>query len=499
MNRPLLILATAAACGPWAASAQVTSMLANKPSPPPSTAPTTITLRPAAEPVPALKYRLVPERRAQTPGNAAVLYHRAILLASERRTFQVGADKNPSAGIRANAYTTLYEWSNGPIAAIPRGPAAQVLAQFETALKEVELGASRASCDWGLDRRAEGINLLIPEIQEVRFLGYLVTLKARLAALDGKTDEAMHWLQVGLTMGRHVGDGPTLIQALVGIAIDTLMHKAAEELIQIPGTPSLFWALADRPRPFIDLRPSMEGERAILETELPGLLGLERGVWSLDDARRFADELQRKLPTFAGDAGTPTTSPSLGRQLGVAALCAKNYPAARRALITEGRPAEVVDAMPVVQVATLHAYHGYKALRDQQYKWVNLPYWQSQGRIDAAYQATLEEKSVDPLLMMFRNLMPALNSVRLADLKLDRRLDALQCIEAIRLHAAAHGGKLPATLEEITDAPTPLDVATGKPFTYKLNGDSATLTAPVPAGAPDHPSFAINYLLELAR
>src|SRR5213593_2791887 len=36
-----------------------------------------LTVHPAAEPTPALKYRLLPEVRELTPGNAAVLYYRA--------------------------------------------------------------------------------------------------------------------------------------------------------------------------------------------------------------------------------------------------------------------------------------------------------------------------------------------------------------------------------------------------------------------------------------
>lgn len=494
MNRTLALLA-AAACWTSAAPAQVTSMPLDKPPPTPSAAPTTIALRPAAAPVPALKYRLVPERRSQTPGNAAVFYHRAILMATLAKIPLIGSTDD----VGPKSYVRLYEWSNQPLAEVPREAAGQLLDLFGKSLKEVELGAQRASCDWGLDRRDEGINLLLPEIQEMRFLGHLVMLRARLATLDGKPDEAMHWLQVGLTLGRHVGDGPTLIQALVGVAIDSLMLKAAEELIQVPGTPSLYWAFADRPRPFIELGAPMEGERAALETELPDLKALDRGIWGLDQARKFADELQRKYALFASSGGTPAGPADLGRQLLVAAAAAKSYPEAKRALIAEGRPAEVVEAMPVIQVAALHAFNRYTRLQDDSFKWVNVPYWQSHGRIDAALSATAEDKRADPIFAMFRLLIPALNSVRLATLRLDRRLDALQCIEAVRLHAAAHGGKLPATLEEIVDAPTPLDIATGKPFTYKLDGDSATLAGPVPPGGPDHPTYAINYLLKLAR
>ena len=35
-------------------------------------------LRPAGEPVPALRYRILPGRLELVPGNAAIFYHRAI-------------------------------------------------------------------------------------------------------------------------------------------------------------------------------------------------------------------------------------------------------------------------------------------------------------------------------------------------------------------------------------------------------------------------------------
>ena len=101
----------------------------------------------------------------------------------------------------------------------------------------------------------------------MRSLARLVALKARLAILDGKTDEAIHWIQTGLVMGRHAGRGPTLIQALVGVAFDNLMAERIKDLIQAPGTPSLYWALADRPRPFVDMGEALEGERHLLEKD----------------------------------------------------------------------------------------------------------------------------------------------------------------------------------------------------------------------------------------
>ncbi len=95
-------------------------------------------------------------------------------------------------------------------------------------------------------------------------------------------------------------------------------------------------------------------------------------------------------------------------------------------------------------------------------------------------------------------LMPALHSARLAGVRCERQLDLLQCIEAIRLYAATHDGAFPPSLEAITEAPVPLDPATGKPFEYKAEGATATLTAPC-LPVPDNPAFMFRYKLELVH
>ena len=328
----------------------------------------------------------------------------------------------------------------------------------------------------------------------------------RLAILDGKTDEAMHWVATGLVMGRHVAHGPTLIQALVGVSIDVQMRQCLEDLIQAPGTPSLYWALADRPRPFVDLRVPLEGERSLLERELPELLELDRAPWSLEEARRFTDALQAKLFRLASGEPIPGTNPAYPSTFrrhfavwGLAPWPPRSIPRPGAELLGRGRPSEIVEAMPVVQVAALYSYQEYQRIRDDSYKWLNIPYSQSYNRVDRPWNATVEQKLANPLLTLFMTLAPALNSARLTAIRLERQLDALQCIEAIRLYAAAHAGKLPDTLEELSDAPAPVDPASGKPFFYSQHGDWATLSAPPPPGGPNNRFYVINYHLRLAR
>ena len=93
----------------------------------------------------------------------------------------------------------------------------------------------------------------------------------------------MYWLQTGFAMSRHVSQGPILIQSLVGISFCGMLTKPMEDLIELPGMPSLYWALANRPHPFIDLAPALEGERFVLEREVPRLRELDGLPWSIPE------------------------------------------------------------------------------------------------------------------------------------------------------------------------------------------------------------------------
>lgn len=79
--------------------------------------------------------------------------------------------------------------------------------------------------------------------------------------------------------------------------------------------------------------------------------------------------------------------------------------------------------------------------------------------------------------------------------RLDRHVAALQCLEAIRLYAAAHDGKFPNQLSDITQVPVPDDSVTRKPFIYNRTGSKAVLEGPAPEAAPA--KEAIRYELSL--
>lgn len=60
---------------------------------------------------------------------------------------------------------------------------------------------------------------------------------------------------------------------------------------------------------------------------------------------------------------------------------------------------------------------------------------------------------------------------------IERMMAALQCIEAIRLHAALNDGRFPQSMTEITDVRVPLDPVTRQAFGYSLKDGTLTLSS----------------------
>lgn len=107
--------------------------------------------------------------------------------------------------------------------------------------------------------------------------------------------------------------------------------------------------------------------------------------------------------------------------------------------------------------------------------------------VDPVIQSELDNLDVDPRVNFFNRraflkiLEPAHEHVRFLTRRFDRDLKALQCLEAIRLYAAAHGG-LPQGLDQITPWTVPHDPLNDQAFVYGLANDGATLESPAPPG-----------------
>jgi hypothetical protein len=153
--------------------------------------------------------------------------------------------------------------------------------------------------------------------------------------------------------------------------------------------------------------------------------------------------------------------------------------------------------MPAFEVVFLQTDIEYQARRDDIFKWAGLQIEQAYDRMDDSKLRTPEVRS-RPLLGLFCSLDVTARGAILAVSRLDRQLDAFRCIVAIRLRAASHR-RLAERLDQIADAPVPLDPMTGRPFRYKLEGGRARLITPKVPPSYLHSSFGLHHDLKLAR
>jgi hypothetical protein len=442
-----------------------------------------LSLAPTAEPIPALKYLLVPELRDQKPGNAVLLYYRAF--SPEWQSFR----RDPQHLVQ------LDEVAQKPLRSLRREdfqPFAGTLGS--SMLKEVDRAARRSYCDWELaDRlREDGIGLLLPDLQSLREFARLLQLRAKQELLEGRYDRAAQTLQTGLAMGRQVAEGPTLIHGLVGVAIATLMLDVVENWID-SGGPNLFWALANLPHPLIDLRTCFQGERLCVDQLFPGY----REQLANLDAPPSAARVQTTLQQYAGMLALDDEQARDPYHLHGLLAALRAYPRAKHFLRTQGRTAEQVEALPALQAVFLYEVHQYDVAYDQLLKVTGLPYYQAAPLARDMAARLKAESAGSGRSTLAALLVPGVDKVLAASPRIERKIAALRCVEALRLHAAAHGGRLPVSLEEVTEVPLPLDPWTGKAFAYRLDKDKAVLSGPPLAGEKPGPNNCFRYELTI--
>jgi hypothetical protein len=183
-----------------------------------------------------------------------------------------------------------------------------------------------------------------------------------------------------------------------------------------------------------------------------------------------------------------------------AALVALIYPNARAYLLSHGRTAEQLDALPLTQVVLMFELAQYDRWMDEYAKVYSLPYWQARPQIAKVDQA-LGNRKADPASggLLASMLIPATGKVLRAQVRTQRRVAMLRTVEALRLYAAAHQGSLPETLDDLRDVPVPLDPMTGKAFGYIRHGpERVTLDAPPPPGEQAWENNALRYEITLA-
>src|SRR6516165_1306001 len=175
--------------------------------------PTKLVLHPVAPSGRALRYPLLPELRDQTPGNAAARYERALKLMPRPLT--------------DDESTQTDRWLEMPMKDLPREDLRKFLKRYQDTLREVGAAARCEQCDWGISARLRKngtrLNPLPEGMRSLRDFAFALDFRARLELADGQVEKALGTVQTGLAVARQAADAPSLVGALIGLAIASRM------------------------------------------------------------------------------------------------------------------------------------------------------------------------------------------------------------------------------------------------------------------------------------
>jgi len=433
----------------------------------------TVEIHPMAPPVPALKYRLLPEVSEQIDGNAATQY----LL-----TFEL----MPPAMDFDEVFRLLDEPHFDKV------KSAAIIENFSGKFHQAELASRMERCDWGLPLPDEGPTTLLPHIGHCRSFCLALALQIRLDTAEGKYDDAVTHLRIGFSMAHRLTEQAVPIQGLVATGLDAWLLQRVAELQQAPGAPNLYWALANLPRTLVEQRPLVEIERSMFFASFPELRGRRIEQLDDDDYRTFFRRMAALNQLVTGPTPVDVHRNSIS-SVEFAVSMVSVYERAKSRLIKQGQTPEQIGQMPVQTILGSYLLSEYFEWSDDLDKWAGLPYWQAREGMLRSTQAMRERADLrnNPLLQ----LAFGVESVSRELARVQRMEVEAQCIEALRAFAAAHGGKLPARLDELVDTPVPLDPMTGKPLGYESHGASATLTSEPLPDEMKHPSGRITQIV----
>jgi hypothetical protein len=270
-----------------------------------------------------------------------------------------------------------------------------------------------------------------------------------------------------------VRQGETLIQQLVGIAIEGIMQGVVEDAIRTPGCPNLYFALATVPHERRPMFRALEFEISSFKRVFPLLNEPETQTWSREVWAQKWSEAADSLSQLSGmGMGSEDSRGKALLSLVLAAEVASDARTARKQLVEAGLNPDKVAAMFPEQALAIDTSLQLRKWGEELLASFLLPTPAAQS----AAQAVESRMSLGFDLPTSRNiglvfgglLLPAVNAAIQAELRVQSTHHRLLTIEAIRHYAATHDGKLPQSLAELTELPPQIDLHTGELIGYEV-------------------------------
>ena len=190
------------------------------------------------------KPRLLPKTDDLSDADAVPLYEKAV--------------QSMPRGIKQDQ---IREWLKLPPEQLPQQQAEEMVQKYLESLKLIVQATKCRQCNWPDWKPGTEV----ANLDEYRELAFVIRLWARLEISRGGHEGALLAMQAGFAMARDLGQAPISLQVQVATAVGEVMCREVEQFIQRKDSPNLYLALADLPRPFVDVEKAIEKERANLK------------------------------------------------------------------------------------------------------------------------------------------------------------------------------------------------------------------------------------------
>jgi hypothetical protein len=441
-----------------------------KPATPADVVPEVITLYAMDQPDPMLRYRFWPAPEKRSDANAAPLVSRAVIL-----SLQVPPDHRKRLWDRLADETWATDIKDFPVDEVR-----ELLGPFQPVFTELERATNRMQTRYDLQlehlNAAELLQTVLPEIQEMRSIGRLLSLRIRLAIAEQRWDDVVTDCRCGFRMAEIAGRSTDfLIGRLVGFSISAMMFSTIQEAIGQPGCPNLYWALASLPDDrLFETRSSIEYESLAMSRVFQAASELPEEPIGEDQARELIREMLRQSSVIVGPDSKQTSTSQLAMGLYVMAFAdsSRELLAARPEWGAKAHELSAIEA--VLRAATLR----FTRDRDRWLAWSFLPddNW---SEYQAEREATFRQAGHDPtdvLSSLVMLLAPAVEQAYQAGRRTIQQRNLLITLEALRMYAAQNQ-ELPPTLDRLRPTPAWNDAVAMQPFGYqRTSATTATLT-----------------------
>ncbi len=299
------------------------------------------------------------------------------------------------------------------------------------------------------------LGALLPHLGGVRELSRASIVAGRMMESEGSYAEAADFYLDSLASGANIGGGPTMIENMVGVAIQSKAADAILDLFSKDAAADLDYAgMLD------ELNEAYRAPRPVAET-----VQFERAM--------VLDALQAMYRYDEASGKYLMASDSIERFDMVSNLVAG-----------EQRSMDPIDT-----VLTLGGL-GFErmvaeanGIYDEMTESVQLPYPQSAERLNA-----LEARFSDPTFRaanpLLADIAPALSRYSFLATRAESTRRATTSVARLQAYRQAHGA-FPESLAELGDAPDAIDPFTGRPFAYRRTAEGFSLYSAGANGADD--------------